>query len=183
MEQQLNLFNFPESAEETYGIKARKLLELAKGAGCKCPLCDQFIKVYRRPITGAMCVALIKIYQAYNRYKWQPGDETKSIHVEGLLKRCDVSSSIRGDAPKLRFWGLIEKVESVREDGSKRNGHYRLTKDGRFFVMNIFAVKKYAIIYNDKFYGFEGEYVSMKDCLEGKFEYDKLMEASDADGI
>jgi hypothetical protein len=64
MDQQLNLFSFPVQENETYGIKSRKLIDLASGAGCKCPLCDQFIKIYRRHITGAMCVCLIKIYQA-----------------------------------------------------------------------------------------------------------------------
>lgn len=175
--EQLELFDFPSAAQETYGITNKKLASLARGRGCRCPLCRQTVKVYRRPLTGAMCVALIKIHQAYCRYKWVAGDPEKSIHVEGLLKRCEVSSSVRGDFCKLRYWGLIEKVEKERADGSKRNGHYRLTVKGRQFVMRECAVKSHSVIYNNTFYGLEGTIVSIIECLGKKFNYDKLMEA------
>jgi len=176
MTAQLDLFGHSPAVRETYGIHSAALLEKAKGpGGCTCPLCGQNVKIYRRTITAAMVVALIKMYQAYCRYKWSTEDRDRSLHVEGLLKRCDCSSGTRGDFPKLRYWGLIEKVEEDRPDGSHRNGHYRLTPKGRQFILEQTMVQKYAVIYNDTLYGIEGDYVGVRDALKEKFNFDELM--------
>lgn len=172
---QTDLFNMPESVQESYGIKSSKMVELAKGKGCRCPLCHQFVKVYSRKITGSMCVALIKIWQAYVRYGWTVGDDSHSIHLEGLLKRCNVSSAVRGDAPKLQHWDFIRKIEGKRKDGSSLNGHYMLTKAGHAFMFCNVARHERAILYNNKFYGHEGKLVTILDCLGKKFSYDELM--------
>src|SRR5271167_915579 len=64
--------------------------------------------------------------------------------------RCNCGAkhgAIRGDWAKLRHWGfLIEKPE-VRDDGSKRNGFYKITQRGIDFVHGRIHVRKFIYLY------------------------------------
>lgn len=135
--------------------------------GIICEHCGQFAKLYYRTITSAMAYALILMHKK--------GDEDY-FHIENYLKEMNCPPAIRGDVPKLRFWGLIEPKVEDREDGSNRNGYYRITRQGIKFVNNQLTIPSHVKIYNNKFYGYESEkFVGITDCLKKKFNYNKLM--------
>lgn len=167
----LDLFGYTPEEKERFGLINDWLVErMQEKNGCRCPLCKQQVKLYFRSISYSMARALILIYRYY-----QSHDKKKSIHIEGYLKRCRISSSTRGDVAKLRHWGLLKKREGKRKDGSNRNGHYWITDDGERFVRRETTVRKYAKLYNNKFYGLAGGHVDIVDTLREKFNYIELM--------
>ena len=89
----------------------------------------------------------------------------------------DLPSSIRGDCPKLRFWGLIEPVSeaALPEDGNPNNGYYRITDLGRKFAEGKVLLQSKVKIYNNKFYGFSGPEIDVWKALKNKFNYNLLM--------
>ena len=98
------------------------------------------------------------------------------FHVEDYLKNIPgLPSSIRGDFAKMRLWNLIEKNEELREDGSNRNGLYKITQRGRNFVQGKTTVKSHVLIYDNRFLGFDGDQISIADALGEKFSYAELM--------
>lgn len=134
-----------------------------KGYTCEC--CGQFVKLYKRSINSNMGVALLALYR--NR-------EKGFVHLENLLseqgyKRC-------GDASYLKHYGLIEPLVEDRKDGSKRNGHYKITGRGIMFCERKLEVQVKFLIFNNKLYGFEGKEVNIIDVLGEKFDYKKIME-------
>jgi hypothetical protein len=139
--------------------------------GVACPCCGQFAKRYRRKITSSMAYALILINRAHKQYP-----EKKWLHVERYLKQLPgVPTSMRGDFAKLIYWDLIVKEDRIRDDGSSRNGYYAITSAGRSFVSGGLSVPKYVLIYNNQFQGFEGDYITIKQSLGSKFNYNELM--------
>ena len=138
--------------------------------GTECPCCGQFVKIYRRKLNSAMACALVYLYKRENR----EADEGW-IHVENYLKSQNIPASIRGDFPKLRYWGLIEQFEGQREDGSTRVGLYRITEKGELFVEGQLAVNKYILLYNQKLLGRDGDATTIQDALGDKFNYEELM--------
>ena len=143
--------------------------------GVPCPCCDQLVKVYRRRINGAMALVLLALAKqaiAKGSREW--------LHVPNFVRAIPFSANLSvksgGDWSKLRFWGLIEMRSGVRDDGSKRNGWYRITQEGVDFALKKTTVPKYALITNQQFLGFDGsERASIDDALGKKFRYDELM--------
>lgn len=143
-----------------------EVVKKAKSGGCICPVCDQTVKVYKRKLTSSMAIALIEIYK-YNKKEY--------MHVESLLKKLDLPASIRGDFPKLRFWGLIKPQRWDREDGSNRNGYYKITDRGIYFVEGKSNEPSHVSIFNNKLVGLSGSYVKINDCLiNNKFNYKEI---------
>lgn len=157
------LNKFPDSM--TLG-EARAYLRNNWEKGCVCGNCGQHVQRYSRPITSSMAAGLILMY------KFQfPYTETKIqwIHLETFLKnKKDIPSSIRGDMSKLRFWGLIDTHE-------EEDGLYRVSDKGALFVEGNVKVERNVLLFNNKAYGFKGDYVDIKQCLKNKFDYLKLM--------
>lgn len=139
--------------------------------GAHCPTCAQYAKIYdHRNLTGAMAYALILIA----RYKRQEGDDF--CHVENYLKSLPgIPASIRGDFSKLRHWGLIESKKGLRDDGSPRNGYYRITDKGLEFVRGEIMVQKYLVLYNKELLGTKGDWITIQDALGKNFNYSELM--------
>lgn len=168
-EQQIDLFGYNPAFKETFGIHPRQT-KLIKGVqskgGTRCWACGQHAQVYRRRLNAPMCRALILIYRYYQRVAL-----SKSIHIEGYLKRCNTSSSTRGDVAKLRYWGLLKKCE----DGKSRAGHYWLTGSGMSFVKGLMTAPEFIKLYNNKFWGFEGNEINIAQAIKNEFNYDELM--------
>lgn len=80
-----------------------------------------------------------------------------------------------GDFPYLVHWGLLEKMEGKRADGSSKNGMYKLTDKGRLFVTCQLVVNQTLIIFNGKCEGFEGDLIDIKQALGKHFDYAELM--------
>ena len=134
--------------------------------GAACPCCTQFAKIYKRPLTYSMVHALALIYKSGTK---------DFFHVEEYLKEEDCSASIRGDFPKLRFWLMLEAYDESREDGSKRNGYYKITGLGEQFLKGNIAVPSFVKLYNNKKYGESDEMINIEQAVKNKFNYRELM--------
>lgn len=134
-----------------------------------CPCCGHQSRVYRRPLLANMSLTLLLLYK---------NKVFDYVHVEKYLKENGKERS--GDFHKLVLWGLLERKPENRIDGCKFNGYYKISGRGLLFCDNKLSVPKYALICDNKFLGFEGELVTIKETLGSKFSYDKLMAESTA---
>lgn len=140
--------------------------------GTHCPVCTQYVKKYKRALTSSMAYALILINKNYEK---NPSSEW--LHVENYFKTLDIPPAIRGDFSKLKYWGLLEYKAEKREDSSYRNGFYRITQLGRDFVRGLVNVASHIYLYNNKFYGFCEDEISIKEALKNRFNYEELVKA------
>lgn len=147
---------------QTTVMNSKQFLKENYIQGAICPCCSQPVKMYYRSITSAMAYGLMLMCQNNTL--------GVSIHIEDFFKKIpDLPSSIRGDLPKLKYWGLI------KEGGVK--GWYTVTEAGLRFVQGKTTVPSHVQIYNNKFYGFvPDKSVNIQDCLKNKFNLSKLME-------
>jgi len=154
--------------ELTTLLKAKEDLKtkLRKGEMVICPCCTQVAKVYKRKISSSSAYALIILSK-----KKVKGE----FHLERTLVELDLLKLVRSDFPKLRYWGLIGTIESKREDGSSRNGFYRITEAGRLFIENKITLPKYMHVYNNKAFKSSGERITILDCLGEKFNYNEII--------
>lgn len=133
--------------------------------GYRCPCCNQFVKEYARKLNSSMARVLILIYQSGN---------TDFFHVEDFLKSLN-RGDLRADFHKLRYWGLLKKKVENREDGSARNGFYKITPMGIMFVEGKIGVPEKILVFNNEFKGYEGSEISIIHALGNKFSYSELM--------
>ena len=136
--------------------------DIEKGYVCKC--CGQFIKSYVRKLNYSMAAVLILMSKHSKEF----------FHVEDWLKSIK-KPQLRADYHKLRFWGLIEAKSGVREDGSKRNGYYKITEAGVSFAEGKTKAMQSVVVLNNKPQGFRGEEITIRQALGEKFNYDELM--------
>jgi hypothetical protein len=143
--------------------EAKKQLRQNFDQGSSCPCCGQFVKRYRRRITAPMVVGLSNLYklgQSYSFENW--------FHVTQIFKRHP------GDFAKLSHWGLIEESPPL-DTAARTSGMWRITDQGADFVEGKIHVPQYVYIFNQKFLGFDGDDVTVHDCLNVKFDYTELM--------
>lgn len=140
-----------------------------EGDGVDCPCCSQRVKLYRRNITSSMAAGLIVLY------KHKTEDPNGWVHIPSLVKQNHL---LTGDFAKLKYWGLIVPKDEIRDDGSNRNGYYKITTDGRLFVEGRLQVEKYKFIFNKKVYdtGEVQELIDIHAALKNKFNYNELMQ-------
>lgn len=137
--------------------------------GYTCPCCGGYVKTYIRKFNSNMALALGILY------KWTNGDNFgKFCHLENLIiesgyKRC-------GDFSYLVHYAFIEKFVGKREDGSARNGHYRITPRGMMFVEGKCTAPEKFIMDGGKFRGFDGENITFSQALGSKFNFNELMQ-------
>lgn len=136
---------------------------MADPAGEVCPCCDRYAKIYDRKINSTQARALIHIVRSCGQ---------EFGHLPTL--RMALAPHHSNEEPKLRFWGLLEEEAALREDGG-RAGWWRATPRGEAFVAGTLVVPKYARIYDDRLLGLHGEFVSIRDCVGDRFNYDELM--------
>ena len=139
--------------------------------GTTCPCCLQHVQQYRRQLTSAMVYGLIILSKASDNDKTDRG----FIHMEDYLKKQKCPSSVRGDLPKARFWGFIEPGIAQADDGNPNAGYYKLLPKGLDFINGKILVQKAVKIYNNKFYGFDGEEIDVWGAIKNKFNYNSLM--------
>jgi len=170
--------------------------------GVVCPCCGQYAKVYRRKLNSSMAYVLILIWRQQlgrcpdcsSRLVLDGKDSVVCpdercehrgglgwLHVPSFLagQRLPprVLAAIRGDWGKLKYWGLLEEKPTVRDDGSKHAGYYRITPTGVDFVKNRIVVPKYAYFYSGvlKKEIQVNESVDIQTALSDSFKYDELM--------
>lgn len=160
--------------DETTIKEAKDAMRPLLRKGCTCPVCGQGVKLYARPLTSAMAAGLILLFKA-ERDGAKPGDW---IHLENFFKsQQGLPASIRGDVPKLRFWGLIEPMPGKREDGNPSNGYYRITGAGMRFAEGRETVMSHIQLYNNKAYGYpaHAKPITIEQALKNKFNFLELM--------
>lgn len=151
--------------------EAQEYLQKNIEHGVICPCCSQYVKIYERSITSSMAQALILIYKYFRAHQTE-----KWLHVQDYLKKLDIPAPVMsGDVSKLKFWGILLPQDGTRDDGSKRIGFYSITQKGREFVEGRITVPEKARIYNQRFLGFAGREVSIREILNEGFNYADLM--------
>jgi hypothetical protein len=137
-------------------------------SGTKCRVCNQNVKMHKPTITKDMALCLINLYKLD---KSKP--EKIWWHVSSDIK---VSFKVSGAFAKLRHWDLIEMMPKDSMNTAKRtSGMWRITDEGKEFVLTNHTVSKYIKLYNATLYGQEGEQVDIRSCLTEKFNYTELM--------
>ncbi len=145
--------------------------------GVVCPVCGRFSKVYARKLNSSMAWTLLLMYDFYRK----EGNLRKWLKVESYLKSLpDVPTSLRGDFPKLRYWGLIVQKEGEVE--GVKTGLYKITEKGIAFCEGRIKVSKVAFVLNKVLKGFSDEQVSISECLGDRFDYKELIGDSLFDG-
>lgn len=137
-------------------------LDCKKGYQCEC--CKQRVQTYSRKFNANMAYALIFMYN--NR-------DSGFIKVEEEMRKSGKMRS--GDFTYLRWYWLIEPMQEKREDGSSRNGYYRITTRGIMFVEGQLKVNERFLMFNNACQGFEGNEITIEQALGKKFNFNELM--------
>jgi hypothetical protein len=178
--QEPSLSLFPESPDAGISLaEARKKTLAAAEQGIECPCCGQFVKLYRRKFNCAMARVLLSIYRWTEKKLAETSDfGAEWLHVPGHLLKHKLP---RSDEAKMTLWGLLESMQGERQDGSRRNGYYRITDLGKRFARNEVRLPKYVWIYNQRPFGFSdgkvrpNETISIIEALGESFDYRELM--------
>lgn len=127
--------------------------------GHKCPVCTQLAKVYKRQVHATMARTLVTMYRKGGR-DW--------VYLPDIPQKSR-------DATGMAWWGLIEEDPAKREDGG-RAGWWRVTEVGEKWLREQLGIPKYAKIYDGRCLGYDrAVYVTIRDSLGKKFDYDELM--------
>jgi len=145
--------------------------------GTHCPCCRRFVKLYKRNINSSMAAALILLYRWDQRHpgQWMQITDVIAEASAGLQRRYVT------DVAKLAAWEVIEPLEGERDDGSKRNGFWRMTDVGRDFCSGRILLPKYTYHYNQEVLHRKNPdptMASIREALGDKFNYDELMRAT-----
>jgi hypothetical protein len=159
-------------AKSTTIAAARKVLLAHMRSGVDCPVCNQFAKLYSRPIRAGMVAGLgvLYTYDLKNSGAW--------CHVEMAFK--ELKPEVRGgDWCKLRFWDMIEKrpkIHDTKRGSNPKKGFWRITELGVEFITGKLKVPERALIFNNECLGFSGDEMDVFEVLEkGGFDYDEIM--------
>ena len=146
--------------------EVKEFLKRGSNKGCKCPACDQYVKVYKRPLNSGMARILIEMYKL--------GD-SEYHHIKDHLRKEGLKNG--HDWTLLRFWGMIDPMIKEEEDsGATKLGLWRITDTGKQFVEGKIRVSRRVRIYNKKMLGFEpNEMTTIQDALGDHFSYEQLM--------
>lgn len=151
--------------------KARQLQllhepEHDKDKGYICEHCGMFVKRYIRNFNVGMAYCLLMLYKRGN---------TTYVHVEEFLRSINCPTSMRGDFAYLRHYRFIQKKPELRDDGSPRNGYYRITPMGIMYCERKFTTKSKFVMFNGKCEGFMGDDIYIDQALDTRFNYSQLM--------
>jgi len=132
--------------------------------GFVCGVCGSYVKRYTRKFNSNMAIAMIALLKH---------SKGKFVHLENFLNQHGYQRC--GDASYLIHYGFLERRIGNREDGSSRNGEYKLTGRGVMFCEGkIKAAQKFKILHN-RFEGFAGNDITIQDALGERFNYTELM--------
>jgi hypothetical protein len=131
--------------------------------GTVCFLCTRTAKIYKRRINVNMVRALIALYRG--RYNER----------DGYLHLPSVDPS-RGEAARLRFWGLIEEEKRVRPDGGHA-GWWRITEAGEAWLEGQTSVDEYARTYAGQLLELCGKPYWVQDAVKERFDLRELMKS------
>jgi len=156
-------------SEHTPLWRARQWLdEKMHEKGALCPCCGQFAKYYHRSFPAATARAMIEMYRYDEGRDW--------LYMPPILDVCSPTARRGGEGVMGHHWGLQEHQPGIRDDGSRKNGHWRLSDEGREFVRLNLKVPRYATVFNNQCVGLDGPAWSIRDALGTRFNYRDLMD-------
>lgn len=165
-----------ESDEFSFGtIEAAQDFLIANfEEGAHCPCCGRLVKLYRHAITRGMAHILILIYGYFQRE-----DAKEWLDVAPYLNAMG-NAERGGNFAKLEAWGLLERCEGERDDGSSRIGKWRITPHGKAFVERKIRIPRRRCFYDQMHLAFldndqESPWITIDEALKNKFDYDRLM--------
>lgn len=139
--------------------------------GGHCPGCGQRVQLYKRYINSSIALSLIALYK--HEKTLQRGEYT---HWQSFYKQSDLPASVSSQVTSSKYWGLLEKKNSKKDDGNPDSGFWRLTTKGELFVEGALSVPKSLYVFADKIFDETEEKIYIKDALKKHFNYTELME-------
>lgn len=168
----VNEYGKPENAAQV--MKGNIFTKEVMNKGCKCPVCNQNVRLQKYTINSEMAKCLIDLYKLNKSHP-----EKNWFHVAEDIK---ISIKVSGAFAKLRYWGLIQQLPKDSSITVKRtSGMWRITDKGIDFVLNKISVPKFIKVYNQTFYGFDEEKndknkpITVTDAIASKFNYNDLL--------
>lgn len=140
---------------------ARKFVKENFHKGCKCPVCEQTVKLYRRKLNSGMALTLWQMFIVEPK-------GNKPIHVKDLLREKSLPNT--HDWTLLAHWGIIEGAGNP-------TGYWKVTPKGVDFIMGRLNVPDSIMMYNNKVAEIEGEVtkISFREALHNRFDLDEAM--------
>ncbi len=152
---------------------AKKKIRDEAVAGCTCPVCGQFVKLYKRKLNSQMAHFLCRLYMLTQ----QTGEQWH--HVRKFLEAGHKASS---DGTYLRYWRFIEpmeKVDAPEPDEEKKTqksmGYWKITELGKTFAEGRSRAKAHVLVLAGKCEGFSEDMIDIHEALGAKFDYAELM--------
>lgn len=135
-----------------------------EGEGGHCPICDRWGKVYARNINRTMAFSLLWLISASaDGHEWVdvPNTAPKSVLRSNQL-------------PTLRWWGLVERLES-NDPALKHSGMWTSTRKGMDFAKGKIKVPHRVFTYKGEVEAFSEQQVLIYECFEDNFDYQEVM--------
>lgn len=152
---------------------AKKKVRDGASAGCTCPVCGQYVKLYKRKLNSQMAHFLCRLYAVTKETgkQWH--------HVRSFLEAGHKASS---DGTYLRYWRMIEpmpKADAPEPPDEKKTrksmGYWRITNFGKTFAEGLSRVRAHVLVMAGKCEGFSEEKIDIREALGSKFDYAELM--------
>lgn len=160
--------------EATKVMKGNIFTKEVMSKGCKCPVCNQNVRLQKYTINAETAKCLIDLYKLNKKHP-----DKIWFHVAEDIK---IGISVSGAFAKLRHWGLIEQLPKNNTQVNKRtSGMWRITDKGMDFVLNRIKIEKFIKVYNQTFYGYDEEItdknkpITITDAISTKFNYQELL--------
>lgn len=144
-------------------LMAEKIID-----GTQCPCCTQHAQIYTYRLYATSAMALIKLY---NLDKFNDAGE---FHVKDFAEATGLHPRASHFA-ELRFWELVQKSDRKADKTQKSSGYWSITDKGKAFVEGRIKVKESIRIFNNDFYGFSGDPITIEQALGNKFDYQQAM--------
>lgn len=148
---------------------------LGAGDEIKCGVCSQRSHVDGRPLD----LALVNVLNLLRQLDERPGGWRQYFRLATVKKEARLDPG--NVASLLRHWGLIE-AKDPDATGKDEHGMYRITKNGKDFLLDELEVPRYCYTFQGKLYGMSdgnqpfddgrNEWVSVSDISD--FKYDEL---------
>ena len=138
-----------------------------KSYGACCPVCERWGKVYKRPLNATMVRTLM--------WLWHLSDHGRRwVDVPHEARKAQGTYDHTKQYSTLKHWGFLDHKENSDNPLTKESGVWKPTYKAGAFLRGELVVEKYALTYNDKSYGMDGDLVTPSDILKG-FNYPRLM--------
>jgi hypothetical protein len=146
-------------------LKAREKWRICiEGDGTHCPVCDRWGRIYGRNINRTMAYSLLWLLSASS-------DEENWVDVPNTAPRSIVRSN---QLPTLRWWGLVERLDSD-DPTFKHSGMWKVSQKGIDFAHSRIRVPHKVFTYNGEVEAFSMNEVFISECFQDNFDYQEVM--------